>query len=295
MLKRHFSWSGILCTAFASVLAIAAVSGCVKNTNGEAATAAQTASSATAAVVAEPVAPVSTELLSTDCIKCHKDQPDAINTDGGRHKTEVSCRDCHEEHLPLGENTIPQCSKCHDSSDREHFGVPNCLGCHTNPHTPLNISIEDSTASVTVCLTCHGEKGEELKAFPSMHTQQNCTVCHPARHKAINKCFTCHEGHDPSQVYEDCLKCHKPHSPKNITYSEDIPSQFCGFCHTEVYKNLTTNPSKHGQFNCAFCHQDKHPTVPKCTDCHDSIHDESLLSKFPNCLQCHTDPHNLTI
>ncbi|MDH3347116.1 MAG: hypothetical protein OEM02_03305 [Desulfobulbaceae bacterium] len=295
MLKRHLSWSGILYTALVTAIATITISGCVQNTTGEQSTTSTKASSKNAAVVATSVAKQNIELLSTDCIKCHKDQPAAIKSDGGRHKTEVSCRDCHEEHLPSGEDTIPECSKCHDADERDHFGVPNCLECHKNPHTPLNITIADSEESVTVCLTCHGEKGEELKTFPSMHTQQNCTMCHPARHKAINKCFTCHEGHDESQVYEDCLKCHKPHSPLNITYAADTPSKLCGFCHTEVYENLTNNPSKHGQFNCAFCHKDKHPTVPKCTDCHASIHDESLLSKFPDCLKCHVDPHDLTI
>jgi hypothetical protein len=58
---------------------------------------------------------------------------------------------------------------------------------------------------------------------------------------------------------------------------------------------LTANPSKHQKLNCAYCHKTKHPTVPKCTDCHEGIHSSNLLSQFPDCLKCHVNPHDLVI
>ena len=52
-------------------------------------------------------------LEDTDCIKCHTKEPLTIKQNGGLHKTAVGCLDCHEEHPPLGVETIPECSKCH--------------------------------------------------------------------------------------------------------------------------------------------------------------------------------------
>jgi len=246
---------------------------------------------------------VAAELQNTDCTKCHDSQPNDIKTNGGKHKTEVACLDCHLEHLPLGEATIPQCAMCHDPEDQKHFGVGErsvCLGCHRNPHTPLDITVEDTPASMKVCLTCHGEKGEEFAAFPSKHSQKNCTFCHPTKHKVINRCFTCHDknaihnGGGSFMVFEDCLRCHKPHSPLNIHYAADTPSKFCGTCHGDIFQRLSKSKAKHHAFNCAFCHKDKHPTVPNCRDCHAQPHSQNMLTNFnEDCLKCHRDPHDL--
>ncbi len=243
------------------------------------------------------------ELQDTDCSKCHDSQPADIKDNGGKHQSAIGCQDCHQEHLPLGENTIPQCSMCHDSGDQSHFGLgdsPVCLGCHRNPHTPLDITVEDVPESSTGCFTCHGEKQEEFAAFPSKHSEQNCTFCHPTKHKVINRCFTCHDqnefhgGNGSFMVFEDCLGCHKPHSPLDITYAAETPSNFCGTCHSDLFEALSKSQSKHHDLNCAYCHKDRHPTVPKCSDCHEQPHSASMLAAYDNdCLKCHVDPHDL--
>jgi len=237
------------------------------------------------------------ELQPTDCVKCHDTQPADINANGGKHKTAINCLDCHVEHLPLGTDTIPQCAMCHDSSEKDHFAVGDrsvCLKCHRNPHTPLDVTVDDVPEMSTVCKTCHGEKGEEFAQYPSKHAEKNCTFCHPTKHKKINKCLTCHEPHAEFMVFEDCLRCHKPHSPLNIHYADDIDSKYCGSCHTEIFEMLSASKAKHGGFNCAFCHADKHPTVPQCADCHGSPHDPSILNPFnEDCLKCHRNPHDL--
>ncbi len=234
------------------------------------------------------------ELQNTDCTKCHNSQPADVKRNGGKHKTEVACLECHLEHLPLGTETIPQCSMCHESSEREHFKLENCLSCHRNPHTPLDITVDDVPIVSTGCKTCHGDKGEEFKAFPSMHAEQNCTLCHPTKHKRIHKCLTCHEPHAEFMAYEDCLRCHQPHSPLNIKYADDTPSKYCGSCHGELYQLLSNNKSKHNELNCAYCHKTNHPTVPNCSDCHDSPHSSSMLKPFnSDCLKCHRNPHDL--
>jgi len=235
-----------------------------------------------------------TELQNTDCIKCHDSQPADIKSNGGKHKTEVACRDCHLEHLPLGTKTIPQCSMCHTPSSQEHFKVPNCLGCHRNPHTPLNITVDDVPPVSLVCKTCHPEKGEEFKSFPSKHAAKNCTFCHPTKHKQIKRCLECHTPHADFLTYDDCLSCHKPHSPLNIKYADDIKPKYCGACHTEIFEMLSKSKAKHGTFTCAFCHKSKHPTVPKCSDCHKQPHDNNMLNPFnSDCLKCHKNPHDL--
>jgi hypothetical protein len=248
-------------------------------------------------------AQTATELQNTDCVKCHASEPADILGNGASHKTAIGCLDCHLEHLPLGTNTIPPCSMCHEASAASHFAVgdnPVCLACHTNPHTPLDITVTDVPETSAICATCHGEKKEEFNAFPSKHSEQNCTFCHPGKHKVIDKCFVCHAkdefhgGNGAFMAYEDCLKCHKPHSPLNITYASDIPSEFCGTCHGDLLASLSANQSKHNALACAFCHQDRHPTVPKCTDCHAAPHSASMLTSFnSDCLKCHSNPHDL--
>ena len=59
----------------------------------------------------------------TDCVKCHEDEPATIASNGGKHKTAVTCLDCHQEHPPWGENVIPQCSMCHEGT--AHFKRTN--------------------------------------------------------------------------------------------------------------------------------------------------------------------------
>lgn len=235
-----------------------------------------------------------TELQNTDCKKCHDTQPADIQRNGSKHKTEITCRDCHLEHLPLGTKTIPQCSMCHDPESRGHFQLPNCLGCHRNPHTPLDITVDDVPEVSVGCKTCHSDKGEEFSKFPSKHTALNCTFCHPTKHKQIKRCLECHTPHAEFMVFEDCLRCHQPHSPLNIRYAEDTPPKYCGSCHDTIAAQLAQSKAKHGAFTCAFCHKDKHPTVPNCSDCHLNPHDNTMLNAFnSDCLKCHSNPHDL--
>ncbi len=251
----------------------------------------QAEAATTAATAANPAA--TDELQNSDCQKCHDAQPAEINADGGKHKTAVTCMDCHIEHLPLGQQTIPQCSMCHEGEG--HFQLNNCLGCHRNPHTPLRVTVDDTPEVMKGCLTCHSDKGEEFAKYPSKHAEKNCTFCHPRQHKVIKKCLSCHEPHIDSMVFEDCLRCHRPHSPLEITYAEDTPSKLCGACHTDIFDMLTKNSSKHHDLTCAYCHKNRHPTVPVCKDCHEAPHSPNLLNSFPDCLKCHNNPHNLLI
>ena len=49
-------------------------------------------------------------IADAQCVNCHPQQPQTVETQGGKHKTEVGCQDCHVEHPPLGDSAVPECS-----------------------------------------------------------------------------------------------------------------------------------------------------------------------------------------
>jgi hypothetical protein len=228
------------------------------------------------------------KLTPADCVKCHKKEPATISASGGKHRTAVTCIDCHEEHLPWGKNTIPKCSKCHKG--KSHFELENCLACHSDPHQPLNLKL---AADVTgPCLTCHEQQGKEFKEFPSAHAKQSCTFCHNV-HGQIPECFKCHKPHAQGQTMDDCLTCHPAHHPLQISYPLTTPRAFCVPCHEEEGELLAKTTAKHQTFTCAFCHRGTHPNVPQCQTCHGEPHSPAMHKKIPVCLDCHIDAHNL--
>ena len=237
---------------------------------------------------AEPDEPPSVTLQ--DCAKCHAPIVTDIDTDGASHKTEITCQNCHEGHPPRQRGIIPRCSKCH--KERSHFKLKNCLQCHTNPHTPLKITL---TRSLTApCLTCHEDQIIQLREQPSIHTTLDCTACH-TKHGFIPSCFACHAAHLKSMTMDDCLICHQAHMPLAVTYKDDTPSEYCGSCHTEVYQQLGQSRAKHRQVACVTCHQQKHKMIPACRSCHEEPHFGSIHQKFPKCGTCHGIAHDLKL
>lgn len=227
-------------------------------------------------------------LQNTDCIKCHKKEPASVEQKGGLHKTAVGCLDCHTEHPPLGTKAIPQCAMCH--TGKPHYELDNCLSCHSDPHQPLALKLDDNIT--TACLTCHPEQGKELQEHPSRHTEVACTLCHTF-HGEIPDCSVCHEPHAQGQTTKDCLICHPVHSPLIIKYPDETPRAYCTPCHEEFGELMNKTTTKHKTFTCAFCHRGVHPIVPQCETCHGKPHSESQHKTMPNCLDCHLDAHNL--
>jgi hypothetical protein len=224
----------------------------------------------------------------TDCSKCHADQPATVAANGGKHRTEVSCLDCHEEHPPWGEESIPECSMCHEGES--HFELENCLACHSNPHEPLALHLADDIREP--CLTCHEGPGQDFAAYESAHAEQSCTFCHDV-HGRVPDCAECHEPHVAEQLTSDCLGCHPAHHPLQITVALTTPRSFCAACHEEVGAQLEKTETKHQTFTCAFCHRMEHPSYPTCMTCHGEPHSPLMHKKMPNCIDCHMDPHYL--
>lgn len=232
-------------------------------------------------------------LQNSDCIKCHQTEVEDINAQGARHQTAVTCLDCHIEHPPSGKNAIPLCATCHNPENKEHFRVNNCGACH-HPHHPLQMDITgDDPGIKAVCLSCHGQQGEEMKGYPSKHAALACGECHP-KHATFKPCLECHEPHSQEMVYQDCLRCHRPHMPTLVKYDRDIPSNYCGSCHEKELQLLVNNQSKHHALLCVYCHKAQHRQVPECTTCHGEPHGADMHKKFPDCLACHVDAHDIT-
>ncbi len=232
-------------------------------------------------------------LANSDCIKCHGTIVHQNMEDGGKHRTEVGCLDCHNTAHPPGiekGSMIPKCSMCHEGE--AHFEVPNCLGCHSNPHQPLHITFGED--NVAVCNTCHEAQVSEVKNNPSAHGTFDCAVCHHDKHGYIPDCMECHKPHREGQKFADCVTCHRVHQPLNVAYNQEVPNKDCGACHGDIASLLVSGSTKHATLKCVFCHHDKHGYVPKCQECHGVPHPDSMMSKFPNCLDCHNDPHDLS-
>jgi hypothetical protein len=227
-------------------------------------------------------------LTPADCAKCHVGQPEAIDANGAKHKTAVNCQDCHAGHRPSSKNNIPVCSQCHQG--KPHYAQKVCLSCHTNPHTPLKVTFK--TPMTDPCLACHTSQIKQLRENKSKHTLKNCTDCHDV-HRKVPQCTQCHKSHSAEIAAADCKKCHKAHMPLVVTYAADVPSNYCAACHKNQFATLNATKTKHTSQTCAACHQEKHKMVPNCKDCHGDKHPAGIMAKFPKCIECHKNPHDL--
>ncbi|NOY12175.1 MAG: cytochrome C [Deltaproteobacteria bacterium] len=227
-------------------------------------------------------------LTVDDCIKCHEKQPREIEEAGGAHKEQLNCQDCHADHRPASKNNIPQCSMCHEGS--AHYELKNCLRCH-NPHQPLRVVLTGELKAE--CLTCHTDQNEQMLANPSKHATFACNFCHADKHGVIPECVQCHEPHSDNMTQADCSTCHQAHQPLVLEYADTTPNILCAACHEQPYNQLMDTKTKHHERTCVECHQNKHKTIPQCSDCHGLPHAEGIHKKFPVCGSCHNTAHDL--
>ena len=232
----------------------------------------------------------STELMNTDCIKCHASVQALVDNKGAKHKTAVACTGCHQGHPPMvsKEKIIPVCSSCH--AGKPHYDIGGCNTCHSDPHAPLEMKL---AANLTdPCLSCHSQQGKEVKNFPSKHSKLFCTTCHKG-HREVPECLKCHQPHSTDMVNKDCLSCHPAHQPLTIAFSAETPNKSCSACHKSISDMLTGGASKHSALSCVFCHKERHKFVPACESCHGSPHPAGMIQQFPKCEMCHFNAHSL--
>jgi hypothetical protein len=222
------------------------------------------------------------------CAECHAGPAGDIKAAGGRHRN-VPCVGCHLGQHGTSEQRIQKCNRCHRQTKRAHFRLENCLGCHKNPHTPLNISFADIKGA---CVACHSEQVAQLRDNKSRHSAIECSSCHDV-HRKVPECTRCHKPHAAEMAASECTKCHKAHMPKLVTYADDVPSRDCAACHGRAFDLLTAGKTKHEALACAFCHRQRHKMVPSCQGCHGSPHPGGIMAKFSKCDDCHKIAHDL--
>lgn len=233
-------------------------------------------------------------LTPNQCGQCHSGEFRNLKNDGGKHR--FDCQKCHttfHAYNPVKggwEALMPKCSSCH--AEPHGKAITDCAGCHANPHTPRKVAMDKRL--VNACPDCHATPKEQLVNFPSKHSKLGCQTCHTS-HGFKPSCFTCHKPHNEGQELATCTKCHAVHKPLQVTYGTDVPAVTCGSCHGTVYAKWQKTPSKHGKVNCVTCHAAKHRFVPQCTQCHPAPHKQEILSRFPKCLACHLDVHDLPV
>ncbi|MCW8892505.1 MAG: cytochrome C [Deltaproteobacteria bacterium] len=233
-------------------------------------------------------------LTLEQCGQCHPKHFKDIKQTGGKHQ--FDCRECHSifhAYNPRKNNyaaIMPSCNLCHTLVHGEKHS--QCLNCHQNPHAaqkPPAINLV-----VNLCSDCHANQQTQLNAFPSKRTQLSCDNCHHTGHGLIPSCAECHQPHFETQAFTECKACHDVHQPLAINLAEDVELETCAACHSDIFAKWQKTPSKHGQVSCAACHQ-VHKQIPQCQDCHatPASHSKNLLAKFPRCLDCHLDVHDL--
>ncbi|BCS54457.1 cytochrome C [Geobacter sp. SVR] len=227
-------------------------------------------------------------LSNADCIKCHAGPVADIESNGGAHKTSVTCQDCHTGHPPAVRKVIPECSSCH--SGKPHYNLSACMRCHNNPHTPKIIKLSNNITEE--CLGCHNQQIVKLKQVKSKHSSLACSFCHNV-HGKIPQCTQCHKPHSADMTATDCKRCHQAHMPTVVTYPSDTPNKMCAACHTKPAAVLAASDAKHKVVACVTCHRDKHKMVPTCQSCHGSPHPAGMLARFNKCGDCHNTAHNL--
>ncbi len=231
-------------------------------------------------------------LTVDQCGQCHPGLFRNLKENGAKHR--FDCQKCHTSFHVYNpkkgnyEALMPKCASCHNEPHGPK--VTDCGSCHTNPHAPKTMTI--TTRLTNACTQCHPGPLAQLTKNLSKHTKVACVRCHTS-HGFIPSCFACHKPHHQGQEVATCTKCHPVHNPLTITYPKDSPAVTCGACHKKIYGVWQKTPSKHGKVNCATCHHTKHKYVPKCIECHPAPHKKEILARFPKCLGCHLDVHDL--
>ncbi len=228
------------------------------------------------------------------CGQCHPQHFQDIKQTGGRHQ--FDCRECHttfHAYNPRKNNytdIMPNCSSCHDLVHGEKHN--QCLLCHENPHA---IKLAPTISQVeNLCADCHTKQVEQLATQPSLHSELSCGECHHSDHGLIPSCAECHQPHFDKQLFTNCTTCHPVHQPLQIALTGRTDLNNCAACHATTFTKWDNSTSKHGEVGCTLCHT-AHKAIPTCQSCHETppAHSKTMLEKFPRCLDCHLDVHDL--
>lgn len=227
-----------------------------------------------------------------------------------KHLT-LACDKCHAENLkaPFVLKDFPE-----QPRPKTRLGLTQvCVDCHKDPH---------ANGLSPACEKCHRQDTfkntkplfDHDKFYPLIkgHSGVACTKCHiiPADRSKFSKdqwapfdkvkgksCASCHENPHLTDWKRSCETCHHVDArPWN-----DASRKF-----TKKDHALTGFPlvAPHSTVKCAECHQPnlkyekKYPDPRKkgydrgpksCEGCHEDKHQGQFISKYPRCLQCHSE------
>ena len=255
-----------------------------------------------ATAIATVKIPIKTELYASDpqpltptqCGQCHETYFKSLKKDGGKHR--FACQECHKSFhaynptkgVETYQTLMPKCANCHDLPHGK--AVTDCANCHNDPHAIKKPVM--GARLVSACADCHAGPKAELLENPSKHTKVACDKCHTS-HGFKPNCNVCHKAHYQEQGFDTCTTCHQVHKPKLVTYGSDTQNVACASCHLKVADKLKNSQSKHSAVSCVSCHKARHKAVPQCAECHELPHPRAFLERYPMCLTCHLDPHDV--
>ncbi|MFA5861324.1 MAG: hypothetical protein WDA16_06470 [Candidatus Thermoplasmatota archaeon] len=221
------------------------------------------------------------------CADCHSATAAKVRGSPAAHGAiarDAGCGGCHITHdAPSAAGDAKACtsSGCHDQDPannaslvkKKHAEIPNCLGCHGDPHTPRQPAFSELGSA---CASCHAENATKIAQEGLGHANV-----------AAAGCQNCHKTHASTNVPGAVLGCRdagchdtnasNPASLVARNHKDFGSVQTCQKCH-EGRHNLTI-PTFAGQ--CTTCHAGKtlvsgepHTTrdpralEPACSSCH---------------------------
>ncbi|MBN1932096.1 MAG: hypothetical protein JW786_10870 [Desulfobacterales bacterium] len=228
-------------------------------------------------------------IIKPACLSCHPEPGREMQIYPGKHVI-MDCKICHEVH-----REATACMQCHDAHS-DQMNTTDCTRCH-KPHRPMAIQY-DKVVPAALCASCHKDIVAQVNTRGAGHKNVGCNDCHrqhpPAEEGVIPTCALCHAPPEkPHYGLENCAACHHPHYPMEMDLAQIDPIKpVCLSCHPEPGKKMVAQPSKHTELDCKECHL-LHRESLACRDCHGLPHNTDIHTRYPNCLECHEDPHAL--
>ncbi len=154
---------------------------------------------------ANPHAPLEIKLannLTEPCLSCHEPQIKQLREQKSKH-TLLFCTGCHAEH-----RKVPMCLKCHKPHSADQVQA-DCSKCH-KAHQPSVVTYGETLVNKD-CAGCHKKAFDLIAATETKHKTVACVKCHPAKHKTVPTCQSCHGSPHPAGMmvkYGKCTDCH---------------------------------------------------------------------------------------
>jgi hypothetical protein len=237
---------------------------------------------------------------TVECMACHSD---------GLYKgTPRECEDCHEapsqtvrsfRNISLSVSVVSPGLNFETETEVPHY-LGRCVDCH---HTYSWEPFAFDHQIYTDCLSCHEKDlpsiatpfGFSIKLF---HYDGECMDCHKDvsswsaasfdhTGRSVNDCYACHKQEVASAHFPDmaCTSCHVAGAQWSALAFDHSNASDCKSCHDgqQALNHFT------GQ--CSNCHTTaswestwKHPSNPKCLDCHQDI---DFHKGNTECQYCH--------